>query len=183
MASTWVTALRAAGAGFALSIAGLLAACNGIGGGSPPHEAPANPAAEASENTVELTWNAVPDASRYVIKWFDVDATPDAPFSNEITDLTDTHFTHTSLVNFHTYRYRIVAETKGGRGPESLIVSAVPGPVPGPVEWTVVTSENPGQTIHFATADRATRYRVYFAGTEASLAGRRPATLFEETNH
>jgi hypothetical protein len=83
-------------------------------------------------------------------------------------------------VNNTTYRYRIAAETGGGRGPSSIQVSAVPGPVPGPVEWTVVTAQDPGHTIHFATATQATGYRVYLGTTEGQLAGRRPNAPFEE---
>jgi hypothetical protein len=82
-------------------------------------------------------------------------------------------------VNFRTYRYRIVAETGGGRGPESLTVSAEPGPVPGPVEWAAVTAQNPGHTIHFATATQATGYRVYVSAAASTLAGRRPNANFE----
>ena len=70
--------------------------------------------------------------------------------------------------------------TGGGRGPESNLVQAEPGPVPGPVEWTAVVAGDPGQTIYFAAAANATSYRVYNAGTEATLAGRRPNTFFEE---
>ncbi|HSG89066.1 MAG TPA: VCBS repeat-containing protein, partial [Pseudomonadales bacterium] len=106
----------------------------------------------------------------------------DAPgdLINIISDITDTTFTHVGLTNLRTYRYRIAAETGGGRGPQSILLTAVPGPVPGPVEWTVVTAQDPGHTIHFATAAQATGYRVYIAGTRQQLDGRRPNAPFEE---
>ncbi len=109
----------------------------GCGSGSPPHAAPANPVAEGSDGQVDLSWNAVTGAKKYVIRWAD-DTTPGSELINEIKDITTTTYSHTGLTNFRTYRYRIVAETSGGRGPESLLVKAEPGPVPGPVEWTAV---------------------------------------------
>jgi hypothetical protein len=86
------------------------------------------------------------------------------------------------LVDLREYHYRIVAQTSGGRGPPSVAVSATPGPVPGSVEWTAVTAQDPGHTIYFATAPNATHYRVYFAGLESQLAGRRPLASFEEAD-
>ena len=155
-----------------------LAGCGNTLGASPPHAAPANPKAEAEEGSVELSWDAVTDADNYVILWDDVQDGP-RTYENKIKDVEGTSYTHTGLTNFREYHYRIVAETKGGRGPESLAVSATPGPVPGPVEWTVVTAQDPGHTIYFAPATNATHYRVYFAGLESLLAGRRPNAAFE----
>jgi hypothetical protein len=149
---------------------------SGCGGGSPPHAAPAFPRAEPGNGEIALTWNAVTDASRYVILWTN---TPDSDLTNEIKDLTETTYLHTGLTNLTTYRYRIVAQTGGGRGPKSNEVSAEPAPVPGEVEWTAVTSNDPGHTIYFAPATGATGYRVYFASTAVQLTGRRPLAFFE----
>jgi len=156
-----------------------LAGCEGTFGDSPPHAAPSSPFAEAMDGQVQLSWGAVTDADNYVIRWTDSSA-PGAPLSNVINDITGTTYLHTGLTNLSTYTYRIVAETGGGLGPESITVSATPGPVPGPIEWTVVTSENPGHTIHFSPAALATSYRIYFASTELALAGSRPFAFFEE---
>jgi hypothetical protein len=134
-----------------------LAACEGALGTSPPHAAPANPTAEGRDGRVELTWQAVTDATRYVILWGNG---PTATYDNEITGIEGTAYTHEGLENLVKYRYKIVAETSGGRGPESLAVVATPGPVPSAIEWTVVTAQNPGHTIIFPTAKRATRYRI-----------------------
>jgi hypothetical protein len=172
MAFVRSTAALAAPASCALVAVLVIAGC----GGSPPHAAPANPVAEAGDGLVELSWNAVTGAKKYVILWTDV---PSGELSNEIKDITTTTFTHTGLTNLRTHRYRIAAETGGGRGPESILVSAEPGPVPGEVEWAAVTSSNPGHTIHFATATEATSYRVYIGATEGQLAGRRPPAPFE----
>ena len=155
-----------------------LSGCEDALGTSPPHAAPANPAAEPGDTRVELTWGAVTDATRYVILW---DNNPGAAtFDNAINDIEGTSYVHEGLTNLTPYHYRIAAETSGGRGPESNPVTAVPGPVPGSVEWTAVTTQNPGHTIYFAPVAGATLYRVYFGGTEVQLAGRRPLAPFEE---
>ncbi len=154
---------------------------SGCSGGSPPHAAPANPVAEGLDGQVELSWNAVVGAKKYVILWSD-GSNPGGGLSNEIKDISATTYNHTGLTNLRTYQYRIVAETSGGRGPASILVSAEPGPVPGPVEWAAVVSGDPGHTIHFAPAAMATSYRVYIGASENNLTGRRPAALFEEVN-
>ncbi|MGQ0385008.1 MAG: FG-GAP-like repeat-containing protein [Gammaproteobacteria bacterium] len=178
MASRPETAARAVAVTFVLLTAGWLAGCSGVFGTSPPHAAPANPAAEGAEGQVTLTWNAVTDADRYAIFWTN-DPAPGAALSNVIEDITATSFVHTGLTNLVTYRYRIAAVTGGGRGPQSVEVSAEPGPVPGPVEWAVVTAQDPGHTIHFATATQATGYRIYLASTPEVLSGRRPIAVVE----
>jgi hypothetical protein len=50
------------------------------------------------------------------------------------------------------------------------------------VEWTAVTTQDPGHTVYFAPAANATHYRVYFAGLESQLVGRRPNAAFERAN-
>jgi hypothetical protein len=167
---------RAATGICALWILAGLAGCEGTLGTSPPHAAPANPSAEGEDGAVVLSWNPVTDATRYVILW-DTNSGGET-YDNSITGIEDTTYVHEGLQNFIRHRYRIVAETSGGRGPESLQVTATPGPVPGSVEWAVVTAQNPGHTIHFAEAEDATGYRIYFAGLESQLAGRRPFAEF-----
>ncbi len=181
MSSILFTAPWAVRGTFALISALALAGCDDAFGKSPPHAAPANPLAEGADGRVDLRWNAVEDATSYTILWRD-ETTPGHEFTNQIKDIETTTFSHTGLVNLRTYRYRIAGETGGGRGPESVAVSATPGPVPGPVEWTAVTSQNPGHTIHFATATNATHYRIYFASAESQLLGRRPIAFFNEEN-
>lgn len=161
-----------------LALLGGLAGCEGTLGESPPHAAPANPSAEGRDGQVELSWGAVTDAKRYVILWDD-HAGP-ATYENVIKGIEGTSYVHTGLTNLTLYHYKIAAETGGGRGPESTPVIAVPGPVPDDVEWTAVTAQNPGHTIYFSTVPNATHYRVYFAGLESQLAGRRPPAVFEE---
>lgn len=177
MASATATATRAASGIFALVAVLTLAGCEGVFGESPPHAAPQFPQAEGGDGLVELSWGPVTDADSYVILWSD-----GVTSGNQINDITETEYTHTGLTNLRTYNYRIVAETKGGMGPESVPVSAVPGPLPGTVEWVAVTNQDPDHTIFFATAPGATHYRVYRASSEDQLAGRRPLALFEETD-
>jgi hypothetical protein len=153
-----------------------LSGCEGALGASPPHAAPSNPSAEARDGRVDLSWGAVTDASRYVILWDNNESGP--TYENEIKDIEGTTYTHTGLENLRKYRYKIVAETSGGRGPESLAVTATPGPVAGAVEWTVVTSQNPGHTIYFPQAANATHYRIYISNLETALSVRRPNAPF-----
>ncbi len=176
MALALRAAARAATGICALALLAWLAGCEGALGTSPPHAAPSNPVAEAEEGVVNLSWGEVTDAKRYVILWDNNDGPP--TYDNEINDIEDTDYVHSGLTNLRTYHYKIAAETSGGRGPESLAVMATPGPVPGPVEWTAVTSQAPGHTIYFAEAADATHYRVYASSLESQLAGRRPAAGF-----
>ncbi len=171
-------ATRAAAGICALFAALVTAGCEGAFGESPPHAAPSNPSAEGLDGQVELSWNPVTDADSYVVRWRD-ETTPGSEFPNVISDIEDTTFVHAGLTNLRNYAYRIAAETGGGRGPDSIVVAAQPGPVPGPVEWAVVTAQNPGHTIHFATAPLATEYRVYIASSQNALLGRRPFAAFE----
>ena len=177
MASATATATRAASGIFALLAVLALAGCEKVFGESPPHAAPQFPQAEAADGLVELSWGPVAGADSYVILWSD-----GVTSGNKINDITGTEYTHIGLTNLRTYNYRIVAETKGGRGPESNPVSAVPGPLPGTVEWVAVTNQNPDHTVYFATVPGATRYRVYRGSSEDQLAGRRPLALFDETD-
>jgi hypothetical protein len=163
-----------------LVLAGL-AGCDGALGESAPHAAPANPFAEPRDGFVELSWGAVTDADRYVILW---DDNPDGPtYENVIRDIRETSYVHEGLTNLRTYHYKVAAETGGGRGPESVPVSAIPGPVPDAIQWTVVTTQDPGNTIHFPEVPNATHYRVYFAALESQLAGTRPNTTFDRAEH
>ncbi len=176
-----VRAAARAAAGFC-ALWGLLSlsACEGAFGTSPPHAAPSDPLAEGRNGEIELSWGAVTDASRYVIRWTNDPAS--TTLGNEITGIEGTSYVHTGLENFRRYRYRIVAETSGGRGPESRTVTATPGPVPGSIEWTVVTGQDPGHTIHFPPATNATHYRVFFSNVESQLAGRQPIAPFVDAD-
>jgi hypothetical protein len=180
MASSACAALRAVPGVFALILLAGLAGCDGALGDSPPHAAPANPSAEPRDGKVELSWGAVTDADRYVILWDDNAA--GATYENVIKDVEGTSYVHEGLTNLRTYHYKIAAETGGGRGPESRAVDAIPGPVPGAIDWTAVTRQDPGHTVYFPEVAGATEYRVYFASLETQLAGTRPNATFDEAD-
>ena len=163
-----VRALLAAGGLAAL----FAAACSGG-----LHQAPARPVAEGSNGQVELSWQAVPGAKEYIIRWEDQTA-GESGFPNEINGLTETEYVHSGLVNLHTYRYQLYAKGDGGEGPGSVVVSAEPGPVPGEVEWAAVISDGTVRKVYFAPATGADSYRIYVAQTAEALAGRRPAATF-----
>lgn len=164
--------LRSLLAACALTVA-TLAGC----GSESIHQAPAFPTAEGSDGQVELTWREVPNAKEYTIRWEDETA-GESGFPNAIRDLTDTTYVHSGLTNFHVYRYQIYASAGGGNGPGSVIVSAEPGPVPAPVEWTTIVTEGDTHKIYFSPANNAESYRVYAANTAGELLGRRPNASF-----
>jgi FG-GAP-like repeat len=170
------TATRVAIGSLALASLAFLSGCEDVFGASPPHAAPSNPTAEAGDGFVELDWGPVAEADSYVIRWTD----GAGGLVNEISGITETEYLHSDLTNLAQHRYRIAGETSGGVGPESREVAATPGPVPGPVEWAVVITKDPGHEIYFAPAEGATDYRAYNGPSEASLAGRRPFAGFFE---
>ena len=91
--------------------------CEGAFRTTPPC-GPIRPARRRPQHPVALTWGAVTDATRYAILW---DNNPGAAtYENEIKDIEATSFVHTGLAR--PYHYQIVAETSGGRGPESRAV-------------------------------------------------------------
>jgi hypothetical protein len=170
----------------ARALPALVAACGFMaaflaGCGSSIHEAPANLTAEAGEGQVELSWQAVPGARKYTVRWEDQTA-GETGFPNTIKDLTDTTYVHTGLIDLHTYRYQVYAGGSGGEGPGSVIVTAEPGPVPGAVDWAVVVTEGSTHKVYFAPATGADGYRVYAAGSADQLAGRRPPAGFVESD-
>jgi len=171
-APSWTGSLRTAAAVLVLAA---VSAC----GDSKIHQAPARPVAEASDTQVALSWQAVPQATGYIIRWEDQTA-GETGFPNEIKDLTETTYIHTGLINFHTYRYQLYARGSGGEGPGSVIVTAEPGPVPGSVEWTVVVTEGDTHKVYFPPAADADGYRVYVSNTAGALLGRSPAASFFE---
>ena len=114
------TAARAAAGFCALWCLLALSACEGALGTSPPHAAPANPICRGPATAqVELTWGA--GHGRHPLR----DPLGQRPGRRHIRQsrsrASRTRATPTTgLENFRQYRYKIVAETSGGRGPESL---------------------------------------------------------------
>ena len=148
-------------------------------GTSPPHAAPANPSAEGADGRVVLTWGAVTDATRYVILWDDNRPAP--TYAMKSADIENTTYTHTGLT---TCRLPLPDRRGNERRPRPRepTVFAAPGPVPGRIEWTAVTIQNPGHTIYFSETAHATHYRVYFAGLEIGADRPRPLAPFVEAD-
>ncbi len=155
----------------------LLAACSG--GSAGIHQAPSRPTAEPGPGEVTLTWNAVPEAKSYTIRWENSGA-GETGFPNRIDGLTDTTFLHTGLTNGQLHRYQIYAKGKGGEGPGSVVVSAEPGLIPPALEWATVVIDGPDHRVYFDEVADATGYRVYYATSADALIGRRPGAAFLE---
>ncbi|MFZ9085831.1 MAG: hypothetical protein ACO3C6_04560, partial [Steroidobacteraceae bacterium] len=132
----------------------LLAACSG--GSAGIHQAPSRPTAEPGPGEVTLTWNAVPEAKSYTIRW-ENEGSGQTGFPNRIEGITDTTFLHTGLTNGQLHRYQIYAKGKGGEGPGSVVVSAEPGPIPAAREWATVGIDGPDHRGYFAEVADATR--------------------------
>ena len=79
----------------------LLAACSGGSAGF--HQAPSRPTAEPGPGEVTLTWNAVPEAKSYTIRW-ENEGSGQTGFPNRIEGITDTTFLHTGLTNGQLHR-------------------------------------------------------------------------------
>ncbi|MGA1497695.1 MAG: FG-GAP-like repeat-containing protein [Steroidobacteraceae bacterium] len=155
----------------------LLAACSG--GSAGIHQAPSRPTAEPGPGEVTLTWNAVPEAKSYTIRW-ENEGSGQTGFPNRIEGITDTTFLHTGLTNGQLHRYQIYAKGKGGEGPGSVVVSAEPGPIPAALEWATVVIDGPDHRVYFDEVADATGYRVYYATSADALIGRRPSAGFLE---
>ena len=93
MAFTARAAARAVTGICALLALAWLAGCDSALGTSPPHAAPANPNAEGGDGQVELSWQPVTDATRYVVLWDNNAGT--ATYNNEIKDIEGTSYTNT----------------------------------------------------------------------------------------
>ncbi len=155
----------------------LLAACSG--GSAGIHQAPSRPTAEPGPGQVTLTWNAVPEAKSYTIRW-ENEGVGQTGFPNRIEGITDTTFQHTGLTDGQLHRYQIYAKGQGGEGPGSVIVSAEPGLIPVALEWATVVIDGPDHRVYFDEVADATVYRVYYANSADALVGRRPAAAFLE---
>jgi len=168
-----------ASAAVATSLLALVTACGG-GSGS-PLPSPQNVTAEPGDAEVELSWWPVPGAETYTVYWGDAAVPSGETLPNLGSTISGTEWKHTGLVNYTTYRYRVVAKGGGRKSAESTEVMAEPGPVPAAVEWVIVTTGSGGNSVHFSPATGADRYRVYYADSPNALGGRRPTANFIET--
>ena len=119
-----------------------------------PTVAPADLVAVAGNAKVKLTWTAVAGAYGYRI-YRTTTGTFDAP---SIGSTTSTTFTNYSLVNGTRYSFKVAAYTKGGTGPLSLEVSALPLAPPSGV---TATAGDKQATLNWLPAAGATSYVVY----------------------
>lgn len=120
----------------------------------PPTDAPADLTAVAGNAKVKLTWTAVTGAYGYRI-YRSTTGTFDAPPIASTTSITYTNY---SLVNGTRYFFKVAAYTKGGTGPLSLEVSALPLAPPAGVTATAGDTQ---VTLNWQPATGATSYTVF----------------------
>jgi len=126
----------------------------------PPSSAPESVIAVPGNATVTITWSPVPGADGYRIyrgskgEW---DSTP-------VARTVRTSHTGHGLVNGTTYSFTVAAYTKGGDGPLSLAVSAMPM---APPQDVTATAGNRRITLNWQPSAGATSYDIYRkAGSE-----------------
>jgi hypothetical protein len=105
---------------------------------TPPIAAPASLSALGGNGNVILTWQAVPNATAYIVKRAAQSGGPYQPLSSTVTT---TSYNDTTVVNGTTYYYVVQASDSRGPGSDSLEVSATPK-VPTPAVTTFVQNDH-----------------------------------------
>jgi hypothetical protein len=95
-----------------------------------PPPAPTDLVASAGNATVGLVWNAAATATGYNVKRATASGGPHSVIASNIAD---TNFTDTNVVNGTTYFYIVSARNAGGDGPNSTQASATPNALPVPI--------------------------------------------------
>lgn len=88
--------------------------------------APSALAADPGNGSISLTWSSVPGAASYAVKRSD---SPSGPFAIVASELSDTFFTDSGLINGNSYYYLVSASNGEGEGASSVTVHEVPAPV------------------------------------------------------
>ncbi len=101
---------------------------------------------------VSLAWDAVPDASRYVVS---------RGASGVMADFTtaEATFTDTSATPGVAYSYHVAAENAAGRGPQSAAVEATI-PLAAPTGVKATSDRTDGVRVTWGSVPGATHYRV-----------------------
>ena len=120
----------------------------------PPAVAPANVTAVPGNAKVTVSWSPVEGAYGYRV-YRGANA---APGATPVTSTTSTTHTSYSLVNGTTYSFSVAAYTKGGNGPMSVIVTAMPM---APPQEVTATFGNQQVTLNWQPSAGAESYTIY----------------------
>jgi cellulose 1,4-beta-cellobiosidase len=120
----------------------------------PPTSAPANVVATAGNARVTLTWSAVTGAAGYRVFRGENGVWNPAP----VATTSNTTLTSYNLTNGSMYSFTVAAYTKGGNGPVSLAVSAMPLAPPSGVTATFGDTRI---TLNWTPSAGAASYTIY----------------------
>ena len=120
----------------------------------PPDSAPASVSATPGNAKVKITWTPVAGADGYRI----YRGVNGVWISTPVGRTVGTSHTSNGLANGTTYSFTVAAYTKGGNGPLSLAVSAMP--MAPPQDVTAVAG-NRRVTLHWTASAGATSYAIY----------------------
>jgi fibronectin type 3 domain-containing protein len=128
-----------------------------------PVGAPAQIAAESGNGKVTLTWSSVPGAEGYRI----YRGVKGVWIKTPVARTTLTSHTSQGLENGTMYSFTVAAYTKGGNGPLSLAVNAMPLAPPGDL---TATAGDRRVTLSWLPSTGATAYTIYRRiGTEGDF--------------
>ncbi|WFR60930.1 pectinesterase family protein [Paenibacillus amylolyticus] len=89
-------------------------------------QAPSEIRAEPGESTITLTWQEAEEAEEYAVKRSE---SPEGPFVTVASNVNDTSFSDTQLINGTAYYYVITGLNEFGESMSSAPISEIPAPV------------------------------------------------------
>ncbi|MBN1608340.1 MAG: fibronectin type III domain-containing protein [Polyangiaceae bacterium] len=104
----------------------------------PPGYAPTGLASALAPGQVVLSWNAVPEASRYIVQRSLT--SPSGPFTTLQTDLTGPSYADTDVEPNTTYYYKVAGANSAGVGPDSTVLTVDSGAMPSVLPSDVPTN-------------------------------------------
>jgi len=128
-----------------------------VGPDALPPAAPTGLSAVGSDAQISLSWNSVPNATSYAVKYSTTDGGPYAPVQNP----TSTNAVHMGLNNGTAYYYAISATVGGVQSTNSTQVSAVPSPAILPEEFLIADHAVQGGTNLSLTASNSVPGHLY----------------------
>ncbi len=124
-----------------------------------PPPAPGSPSAGLTDNSVILTWSAVPEASVYHV----YAATSQSGPAVRVATLPGTQYDNGALAVGTRYYYSVTGENAGGESPHSARVGAAPKTyVPGVPPGVSVTADDARNTVAWGEVAEASAYTVYW---------------------
>ena len=112
--------------------------------------APDNLTASGTSTSVTLKWNAVTDASSYILYWDNVSGIDSS--DNAFNNITNDNYTHNNLDNGTTYYYKVAAVNSSGTGTLSS-------------EKIYITNLWDGMVAHYSFNGNANNVKANYNGT------------------